>query len=443
MAGSSAVARPHLLGGALAAFVGLSLANTLPPVAQLALYLVGLAAVLQRPHGVLPVREGALVLLAGVYVLVRRTAAGLELEWTMRLLRPCFEGYLLAHVLYKWCGIRDFKAAAAVLSGFVALQIVAALWMLLDPASRLAFIDRMYSDEGYQNERFTGALLFRGYGLSRHHLYGLPLAVGLSAALMLIAASIERPGWRRTWLAAVAGAALILVAVNARIGFVPVLLCYLAGASVFFDRYYPRHLFWLVLLLVLPLAAAGAAVLGDDFETLTTWLAAGYEQFGGDTDPEGSTFGELRTMLVLAPDAASLVLGGGRPCLTDEECYSDIGFMRAIQEGGLALLLLILAVYWRLNRHAVGLFRRTVGTSRRRHRRAALLLAVVVHGTLLAAMVKGEAYGASDYSRLVAALAGLGLLAHRPRAAHAVRGAVAAAVGPGAAVADPSPGTAA
>jgi cell division protein FtsX len=88
MSSSSAIARPHLLGGALAAFVGLSLANTLPPVAQLALYLVGFAAVLQRPHGVLPVREAALVLLAGVYVLVRRTVAGLELDWTMRLLRP-------------------------------------------------------------------------------------------------------------------------------------------------------------------------------------------------------------------------------------------------------------------------------------------------------------------------------------------------------------------
>jgi hypothetical protein len=345
-------------------------------------------------------------------------------------------------VLYKWFGIRDFRSAAAVLAGFVALQCVAALWMLLDPPSRLAFIDRMYSDEGYQHDRFTAALLFRGYGLSRHHLYGLPLAVGLSAALMLIAASIERPGWRRTWLAAGAGAALILVAVNARIGFVPVLLCYLAGASVLFDRYYPRHFFWLVLLVVLPLAAAGAAVLGDDFEALMTWLAAGYEQFG-DADVEVSTLGELRAMVVLAPDAASLLLGGGRPCETDEACYSDIGFIRAIQEGGLALLLLILGVYWRLNRRAVGLFRRTVGTSRRRHRRAALLLAVVVHGTLLAAMVKGEAYGTSDYSRMVAALAALGLLAHRGRVARPVHGAVAAAVGPRPAVAASSAGPAA
>ncbi len=57
----------------------------------------------------------------------------------------------------------------------------------------LAFIESVYADEAYQNPEFVGALLFRGYGISRHHLFGLPLALGLSAALLMIVASMERP----------------------------------------------------------------------------------------------------------------------------------------------------------------------------------------------------------------------------------------------------------
>jgi hypothetical protein len=407
-------ARPRLLAGAVAVFVGLSLANTLPALLQLALYLVAMVAVVRRPHGVPPLAEAAVLLAAGAYVVMLRAALGMELGGAMRLLRPLVEGFLLAHVLYKWCGIRDFRAAVLTLAGAIALQLAASLWMLVDPPTRLAFMERMYSDEGYQHDRFTAALLFRGYGLSRHHLYGLPLAVGLSAALMLVVASIDGSARRRWWLGALSAVALLLVAVNARIGFVPLFVCYAAGVSVLFNRFFPGQALWVILLAVLPLMFFGAAYFGDDFETLLTWLAAGYEQFG-DTDMDSGTFGELRQMLVIASDPASLLFGDGQPCLTDAECYSDIGFVRAIQEGGVLLLGGVLFVYARLNRHVVRFFERTFGRGRRRHRRAALLVAWIMYGTFLAAMVKGEAYGASDYSRLVATLACLGLLCARPR----------------------------
>jgi hypothetical protein len=54
--------------------------------------------------------------------------------------------------------------------------------------------------------------------------------------------------------------------------------------------------------------------------------------------------------------------------------------------------------------------------------RAANLLAISLHAIFIAAMVKGEAFGPSDYSRLVVALASVSMLAaaqrsHRGRAA--------------------------
>ncbi len=104
-------------------------------------------------------------------------------------------------------------------------------------------------------------------------------------------------------------------------------------------------------------------------------------------------------------------MGTGRACSTDESCYSDIGFIRALQDGGLILLALVVYLYTRLNRRIVGFFRATVGLGGVARRRAATLLGLVLHLTFFAAMVKGEAFGTSDYSRLVAALAGLGLLA--------------------------------
>jgi hypothetical protein len=411
---STAPATPRLLAGALVAFVGLSAANVMPPPLQAALYLVALTALLHPPRP-LPKFEIAVLAAAAAYIVVARLGAGLEVDGSLRVVRPCFEGFVLAHVLYKWCRIRDFRSTVLVLAGVVAIQFMAALLMAASPASRMAFIESVYADESYQNSQFTGALLFRGYGISRHHLYGMPLALGLSAALLLSMASLERAGRSRLLAAVAAGAALVVVAVNARIGFVPILICYLAGATFAFNRFYPKHALGVVLILLVPVVSLGAVWLGDDFETIATWLSAGFEQFSGIDNGDATTLSDLRSMLVLAPNKVELLLGSGRACGTEEACYSDIGFVRALQEGGAVVLVLVLSLYSRMNQHIVRFFRATYGLRGASGRRAAKLLAIVLHATFIAAMVKGEAFGPSDYSRLVVALAGLSMLAAAQR----------------------------
>ena len=406
--------RPRYVAGALAAFAGLSAANVLPPAAQLVLYGIALLAVL-RGSQPLPLRDGFVVLLATGYLVLARVLRGLEFGDALRLMRPCIEGFLLAHVLFKWCRIRTFRAATITLGGFILIQFVFALLMALDPQGRSAFIEEIYSDESYQNAQFSGALLFRGYGFSRHHLYGLALACGLSAGLLLITASLERANRGRLAMAAVAAAGLLLVAVNARIGFVPALLCYAIGSTFLFNRFYVKNLFLVAALLLAPLVYFAAVYFSDDLETLWTWLAAGVAQFGSTDPNDVSTVSDLQQMLIFSPNVGELAFGSGRVCTPDEACYSDIGFIRALQEGGLVLLALILWLYWRLNQHIVRLFRRTVAVRSERRRRAAVLLAAMVQLTFVAALIKGEAYGTNDYSRLVATLACLGLLAGQRR----------------------------
>ena len=415
LAGAAGTVRPPRIAAAAAVlFIGISAANTLPPLWQLAFYLVGLLAVWRRPDP-LPLREALLILLACGYVVGLRLVKGLELDGALRLLRPCFEGFLVAHVLVRWCHLRDVRSLGLALATMVGLQALLSLGMAASPQVRLDFIQALYADESYQNAQFVGALVFRGYGITRHHLYGFSLAIGLSVALMLMAASLARPGGRRLALAAAAVLGLLVALVNARIGLVPVLLCYLAGGTLFFHRFYMQHLLATVLLLLLPLVYFGALYFGDDIATLANWVSAGLTQFIDSDSQDSSTLSDLAAMLVVSPDALDLLLGLGGACDTAAACYSDIGFIRALQEGGLPFLLLVLALYTSLNLRIVRWFRQTCGLRGSRARRACALLSLVVHGSFAAAMIKGEAFGPSDYSRLVATLAFLGLLAASQR----------------------------
>ena len=437
---TSCPANPRYAAGAVTAFVGLSAANVLPPLAQAALYAVGLVAVFQSRFRI-PLPMTVALLVAGGYVVASRLALGIELDGALRLWRPCVEGYLLAHVLHTWCRIRNFRSAALVLGGAIAIQFVVAASMAMFPAARLAAIEGIYADESYANAQFTAALIFRGYGISRHHLYGFALACGLSAALLLVAATMERAGVRRTVLASLAVAGLLLVAVNARIGFVPLVVCYLAGATFLFHRFYPKHLLAVAVLLLAPLVVLGSIYFGDDFDTVWSWLGAGVMQFGESDPSESNTLSDLRAMLVFSSDTLERVVGAGRACGVDEACYSDIGFVRALQEGGVVYLLLVLGLYWQLNQHIVRLFRRSVGVQGPARRRAATLLAVVVHATFVAAMIKGEAFGANDYSRLVATLGCLGTIGSPRRRQRPATAAVQTAGrgGSAAALSPPSP----
>lgn len=398
--------RPRAVLAALALFVGLSAANASGGLLQLAFLGLGAVVVVTGPHRV-PLGLLAGAGLCGVIALLSSLQAEPGMAPLLRVIRPCIEGYLLAMVLHRACRIRDLEALLTALAGYVLIQSCCAAAMAASPSARSELLEAWYGDDSYDSAAFQFALLFRAFGVSRHHLFGLPLALGLIGALLLIGASDETRPIRRALLTGAALATAPLVVLNARIGLVPLLLCYVLGVSVFFRLFYLRQ----VLLLAtfgLP-AAWGLAqwLLGDAAEWLLDWLLEASTQFG---DPgsggDSTTLGDLGDMIVLPAGPKSWLIGNGSICQPGDGCYSDIGWLRLLQEGGLMLAVPVTTLYMALLLRIHDGWRRLP----RRHQPRGTspwhgLLLVVLLLTFAAAATKGEAYAANDYSRLLVTLA--------------------------------------
>ena len=400
------VLRPHEGLAALAMFVGLSAANAMGGLLQLAYFCICFGVLLLRRHRVPLTLMGA-VILCGMIATLTSMRVELSITPLQRFVRPFVEGYLLSILLYHVCHIRTLKSLHLALAGYVLVELLSALAMAAMPELRSALLDQWYGNSSYDGQAFQVALLFRGFGVSKHHLFGFPLALGVVAVMLLVGASQERLLLRKWVLnAAVAGCALLILT-NARIGMLPLILYYALGISLFFHFAYLRQIL-LVAGLGLPfLLLTVRLYLGDAGEVLFDWLLEGVMQF---IDPsqaaDATTVSDLSGMVVLPTELLAWLIGDGRICQPGESCYSDIGWIRLLQEGGLLLAvpvaLLHLTTILKINS---GL--RQLGANRlmsHMHSSSDLLLWVLLL-TFILATVKGEAYATNDYSRLMMALA--------------------------------------
>jgi hypothetical protein len=275
------------------------------------------------------------------------------------------------------------------------------------PELRFALLDQWYGDSSYDGKAFQEALLFRGFGVSKHHLYGFPLALGIVAVLLMVGASLETRLSRRWLLTSAAAGCALLILPNARVGLVPLLICYALGISLFFRFYYLRQILILAGLGVPLLLVLVRLYLGDPGEALLDWMTEGVMQF---IDPsqaaDVTTVSDLGEMVKFSLEPLAWLIGDGRICQPGEGCYSDIGWIRLLQEGGLLLAvpvaLLYLSVMLQIH---TGLRRLGMNRQLRRERSSSDLLLWVMLLTFVLATIKGEAYAANDYSRLLIALA--------------------------------------
>jgi hypothetical protein len=396
-------------------FLGLSVANAFGSWMQVVFYGCCLAVVVGSRHRV-PVADLVLAFGCGMLALLASFRAEPSVAPFVKFTRPFVEGYLLAFVLYRTCRIRTFRSLMIVLGGYVLIEFISVCVMVVIPDIRSELLDLWYSDDTYQQETFLYALIFRGYGVSRHHLYGLPLAMGTVSAMLLVAGSLRSPGRWRTYFMAAAFCGLPVVLLNARIGLIPVVLCYVLGTSVFFNRYYFKHLAVLVFVLLPALFLLAQSYLGDTLDIVFEWQLEGMKQF---LDPsaaaDSTTVSDLSGMVILPASWSSWLIGDGRVCLPGEACYTDIGWLRLLQEGGLVLLSAVVALYLRAILSAcrwlsfagfTNCNRSIVST---RH-----LLFCVLVATFVAATIKGDSFGANEYSRLIMLLGVLSRLA-RPK----------------------------
>lgn len=402
----AAVLCPHEGMAALALFVGLSAANAMGGLLQLAFFGLCLGVLLLHRHRV-PLALMGGVVLCGMIATLTSVRDELGMAPLLRFVRPFVEGYLLAILLYHGCRIRTLKSLLVVLAGYVLIELFCALAMAALPELRSALLDQWYGDDSYDGQAFQAALLFRGFGVSRHHMFGFPLALGVVGALLLVGASLEARLPRRWLLTAAAAGCALLILPNARVGLVPLLICYALGISLFFRFYYLRQILVLAVLGVPLLLLLVRLYLGDAGEALIDWMLEGVMQF---IDPnqaaDATTVSDLSAMVILPVEPLAWLIGDGRICQPGEGCYSDIGWIRLLQEGGLLLAVPVALLYLgvMLKIHA-GLHRFGMNRPVRQERSSRDTLLWVLLLTFALATIKGEAYAPNDYSRLLMMLA--------------------------------------
>jgi hypothetical protein len=400
------VKHARLVFAAIAIFTGLSAANAFGGIFQIIFYLCGFGFLLIKQHNP-PLGLMVGVVLCSMIATFTSLRFDLSIGPLLRFVRPFVEGYLLAILLYHGCRIQTLKSLLAALMGYVLIELFCALAMAVLPELRSALLDQWYGDASYDGQSFQAALLFRGFGVSRHHLFGLPLALGIVGVLLLVGTSLEASLSRRWLLTTAAAGCALLVLPNARVGLVPLLICYALGISLFFRFFYLRQILLLAGLGVPLLLLIMRHYLGDAGEVLIDWMQEGVMQF---IDPsqaaDENTLSDLGAMVILPAEPLAWLIGDGRICQPGESCYSDIGWIRLLQEGGLLLVMSVTLFYLKLivQIHE-GLQRFGMNRPVRQVRSSHDLLLWVLLITFVIAMVKGDAYAPNDYSRLLMMLA--------------------------------------
>jgi hypothetical protein len=399
-------ATPRLVSAALAIFVGVSAANAMGGLLQLVFLCLCVGVMLLRRHYI-PIGLMGGVVLCGMIATFSSLRVDLSIAPLLRFVRPFVEGYLLAIFLYHGCRIRTLGTLMAALAGYVLVELICALVMVSFPELRSALLDQWYGDGSYDGQAFEVALLFRGFGVSKHHLFGFPLAMGVVGVLLLVGARHETRLFRQWLLTAAAAGCALLILPNARVGLVPLMIFYVLGISIFFRIYHLRQILILACLGVPLLLVMVRQYLGDSGEVLVDWLLEGVMQF---LDPSAAgdvtTLSDLNSMVILPAEPLAWMVGNGRICQPGEDCYSDIGWIRLLQEGGLLLAvpvaMLHLEVMLKIHK---GLSQLGINHPIRLASSTRYLLLWVLLVTFLLATIKGESYAPNDYSRLVMMLA--------------------------------------
>lgn len=397
--------RPRVIAAIGVMAVGFSLANAAGGVLQALFYLVCVSSffIYARP---LPKLDLLVLGVCVTYLISLKTVLGFSIDSSsVKILRPFIEGYLIAGLLFGYCRIRNIRSFAVSLSGYVVLQFLVAVVMLSNLGLRELILGYIYRDESYGYKTFASALAFRGFGISAHHLFGFPLAVGVASTVM-IAMSLEKPRRRSLFFFLVAFLGGVLTLINARIGMLSLTIAYGLGVTLFFRRRLLFQLLATVFIFVPSLMYIASLYLGAYYDFVVSWLVEGVSQFNvfNSQRAGGGTLDDLSGMLFLPSGLHPVLFGFGSLCAPGEYCYSDVGWVRLIFEGGLVYLALVSLLYYRIHGNILK-FAIYSGYPKV----LAWYLVVVLFVTFVAAMFKGDAFAANDYSRMIVAMGYLGM----------------------------------
>ena len=403
---------PRTICAAVVLFVGLSAANAIGGWVEIGFIILGFCNLLITPHQV-PAGLVVGVMMCSTYSLLRSLIGGggqSGFSAFLILVRPLFEGYFVAISVFYFCRIRTNQSLLKGLSGYVYLMFLSAVVMIVNPELRLNLLTKWYANNESYRENFVEALRFRGYGVSRHHLFGLPLAMGSIGAILLANLAYKYGHNRRLSSSLSSLACLLLVLPNARIGIVPLIVL---GTLCFTFFFRLAHLFSFAAFIMLGFAVVGLLInftaINQEDLLLRWWQEGVLQFFIASNDEDANTINDLSKMVFFPTDILGWLVGDGRLPEVGDIMYSDLGWVRLIQRGGLLLLVGVIVVYWAVVNWIKSLFNEPVleGVNSK-GQRLSLLVSFVIFCTFLIALNKGDIYAANDYSRLIMTLAVFG-----------------------------------
>ena len=359
-------------------FIGCCAANSIGGYGQAAFYIFSLVLIFLRGKIFYPKEVRVALFFLLFFLLVSNgwdDSAG--------VIRVIIESSIIANVLIYFFRVTEHKEILLLLKSLILFQAAFAIAMFCFPQIRESLLSYIYEGGAYQGEAFKNAIVYRGFGVSKHHLYGLPLAIALCVAL-IITERYEKPTIKLFYF--ILG--ILLTSLNARIG-LAVLLLALFWMLVTFSKNNIKHLFMLFITISISLFLFCGLFPLSDNATLV-WLKEGVSQFSNLSDNQATTLSDLEGMIHVPTLSWDMLLGRSYSCNAESDCYSDIGFVRLINSGGVVSLCVIVFLYFYISCSLYDKSEWNYSVSR----------CMLVFFVFFVAMIKGEAYSASDYSRV-------------------------------------------
>ncbi|ACT12354.1 MULTISPECIES: hypothetical protein [Pectobacterium] len=384
----------YIFGG-LFILLGISLSNVLRGGLELAFYVLLLALIFIYNFKVNISLTALLLFFSSISIVLNPFYREVNLNILVYFLGPIIQGYLIAFCFYYALNIKTSEGLVSSLNYFVLMQFLVVLFMVAFPNLRLGIIDYIYGNQGYDSTGFTAALTFRGYGLTRHHLYAFPLSIAVVLGLNLLLKNYNRNALRdfflkKLWLILVSSVICLL---NARLG-----LMLIAVAVIIYFSSEKRNTFFISIITIslsFLLVNMDVTITSVFFNDYQSWLKESFNVFSFSEYKNNGTLNDLSSMIYFPEGLYSLMFGEGivlNPNSSD--VYSDIGIVRAIFSGGIFFFITILITYYSAFKNISTIdyqFRGAVNTP----------LFVFMFFGFIVAMIKGEAYSISDYSRMV------------------------------------------
>jgi hypothetical protein len=276
-------------------------------------------------------------------------------SFSIYLFRIIFDGILPAYVLTMLANKYriTFRFLVKTLISFCAFQLFAAIMMMTFPVLKQQFfISWLELDQGsvVMDETISW---FRGFGIASTYLAWFPYTLALIYALVLFNNEIRS----RYRLFLFFLCILILIAVNARLAFVPLIISILSYLVLNRNIQIIKSLVFYSILITLLFIGLSYIDFGDDItarvQLLRSWIfEEGFLTIGSS---QGNvTLSALSNYQILSNfDIVDFLFGRGSLLVPEQrELYTDVGYLQTLFTGGILLLVSLLSLFsmliWKL-----------------------------------------------------------------------------------------------